>query len=152
MSGVVASVAISATQAEQVADGELAIATHSDFSQSITSDLAADLSTAEVWLAVKHRDSDDDTEALVMLTAADGLTVLAGSAYATGTDGALTVTGSTGDWTVTAELEAVATALLTSYAGRHLVAEVKYRLTGGQVRVLWSGTAAISRGVIHRTV
>ena len=152
LSGVVASVNLSATQAEQIAEGMIALAAYADFAQSITATTADNLATAEAfWFCVKARATDADADAVLLLSAADGLVTLAGATYATPANGTLTVFGTAGAWTVAATLTAQATALLTDYAGRHLVAEIKYRLASDAVRVLWSGVAAISRSVIHRT-
>ena len=147
-----ASVALSATQAEQIAEGLIAIAAYADFAQGVTSTSADDLAAAEdIWFGIKARATDADADAILLLSAEDGLVTLAGATYATPAHGALTVSGTAGAWTVAATLTAAATARLTDYAGRHLVAEIKYRLPSGAVRVLWSGLAAISRGVIQRT-
>lgn len=142
-------VAISAAEADSVASGNLAIRTHHTLSQSITSTNTLDLSAAtKVWLAVKQHKTDDDDDAIVFVEKSAGLTYLAGEAYATTTDGSLTVTGSSGAWVITAKVQEAATAELTDYVDRSLVAELKALVAGDTVPV-WDGAATISHGIVQ---
>jgi len=146
-----ATVALSATEAETVATGGLALRSFHTFAQSVNSTSAAALNTAtKVWLALKERDTDLDAAAVVLIEAAAGLTVLAGAAYGTTAHGTLVVSGSAGAWTITAGLDEVATGLLAAYANKNLLAEVKAKVGSSTVHV-WSGKARISSGIVRAT-
>jgi hypothetical protein len=152
VSGLTATTSISAAQAATVATGALALRTYHTFSQAITSTSTAALNTAtKLWLAIKREHEDADSASIAFIEVAGGLTYLAGAAYATTTNGSLTVTGSSGAWVITAKLEEAATALLTAYIGESLVAECKALISGDTVSV-WDGTAAISGGIVRAYV
>jgi hypothetical protein len=128
-----ATVAISATQAESVASGEVAISTRYSFNQVINSTLQGNLSTADkIWFAVKHRNATQapDTEAIIFMEQTDGLTVLDKDTYATAAHGTITVTGSAGDWDIELYIEKTACTLLEDYIGSDLLYEVKALLNG----------------------
>jgi len=144
---VTATVAISATEAAQVASGLLALRAYNTFGQSVTSTSADDLSAADdLWLSLKRNTAQTDDESLIFINDT-GLTRLLGAAYATPAHGSLTVTGSSGDWTITAEIVATAMALLGQNVGSY-DAEIKYRI-GTDVRILWSGAAVLTDGVVR---
>jgi hypothetical protein len=147
-----ASVAISATEAENVASGRLAIRSYHSFSQVIKSTSTAALNTAtKLWLAIKANEDDADSAALVLIEKTAGLTVLAGAAYTSTTHGSLVVAGSAGDWEITAALDEVATGLLHAYATSGLYAECK-ALVGTATIPVWDGNAAISKGIVRAVV
>ena len=144
-----ASVAISSTEAENVASGRLAIRSYHSFSQVIESTSTAALNTAtKLWLVIKTDPDDADSAALVLIEKTAGLTVLAGAAYTSTTQGSLAVAGSAGDWEITAALDEVAAGLLHSYATAGLYAECK-ALVGTATIPVWDGTAAISKGIVR---
>lgn len=146
---VVASVAISTTEAENVASGRLAIRSYYSFSQVIESTSTAALNTAtKLWLAIKANEDDLDSAALVLIEKTAGLTVLAGAAYTSTTHGSLAVAGSAGAWEIPAALDEVVTGLLHSYATSGLYAEVK-ALVGTATIPVWDGHAAISKGIVR---
>jgi hypothetical protein len=139
-------VAISATQAAAVASGMLAITVYATWTQAITSTMAQDLGGAtKLWLAVKASSLDDDDESVFFIEETAGLTVLNGAEYTTTTDGALAVTGSAGDWTVTATLAVDATAALETTG--LLLYELK-ALIGGTVYIVSTGQARVLIGLI----
>lgn len=147
-----ATVAMSSTQAAQVAAGSLAIRCYHTFSQSITSTSTAALNTAtKLWLALKAAADDADSAAVVFLEATGGLTVLAGATYATIAHGTLVLSGSSGAWQITAGLDEAATSLLTAYAGHTLYAEIK-ALVGSSTVAVWDGVAEVSRGIVQAIV
>jgi len=140
-------VAISATEAAAVASGLLALRAYNTFSQAVTSTSTDDLSAADdLWLSLKRNTAQTDDESLVFINDT-GLTRLLGATYATPAHGSLTVTGSSGDWTITAEIVATAMALLGQNVGSY-DAEIKYRI-GTDVRILWSGAAVLTDGVVR---
>jgi hypothetical protein len=142
-------VAISSTQASQVAIGSLAIRAYHTFVQSISSTSTAALGTAtKVWLAIKAHASYADSTSVVFLEKTAGLTVLASASYATAGDGTLVITGTAGSWIITISIDEAATALLAPYDGRILDAEVKALVSGSTVSV-WDGSAAISMGIVQ---
>jgi hypothetical protein len=145
---VTATVAISATEAADVASGLLALRAYNTFSQSVTSTSLDDLSTASsVWLAIKRNTAKADADSLIFIEATDGLTVLDGAAYGTPLNGSLTVSGTAGDWTVTLKVEAAAMAAIGLRVGSY-DAEIKYKL-GNDVKILWAGAAILSDGVVR---
>lgn len=143
-----ATVTISATQATQIAAGQVAIRCHHTFAQTIESTSQEDLTSGELLFAVKINADDDDDDAVVLLSKGEGLTVLAGAAYATAADGAITVNGSAGDWEITLQLTMAATSLLTEHAGAHLTSELKHCPSATEGNPIWTGTTAISKGVV----
>jgi hypothetical protein len=145
---VTATVAISATDAMNVASGLLALRSYNTFEQSVTSTSTDDLSSAtSIWLAIKRSVRDVDGSSLIFVEETAGLTVLGGEEYSVVTDGTLTVTGSSGDWTITARVEADAMAEIGSLVGQYS-AEIKYKI-GTDVRILWSGAAILTDGVVQ---
>jgi hypothetical protein len=145
---VSASVSITPAQAAAVSAGELGLRSYTTFTQSVTSTSTDDLSTAtSVWLAIKRNTAKADADSLIFIEATDGLTILDGAAYGTPTNGSLTVTGTSGDWTVALRIEAAAMAAIGDRVGSY-DAEIKYKL-GTNVKVLWSGAAILSDGVVR---
>lgn len=145
-----ATIAISATQAEAVASGTLAITTHNTWSQAITSTMTQDLSAAtKLWLAIKHSRRDTDAAAMVFVEKTAGLTVVEGTTYATPAHGTLTVAGSSGAWTITAELEEAATALLSG--NRRAQYELK-ALIAGDTYIVSEGNAVLIDGLVKAIV
>lgn len=147
--GTGVTVAISATQAAQVATGVLAIRSYHTFAQSINSSSTLALNTASfLWLGIKTDANDTDASSIVLIEKTDRLTVLAGAPYAIPAHGTLTVTGSSGAWVITARLDEVATGLLDGYSQNSLVAEVKARI-GADDWPIWDGIAVVSRGIVR---
>jgi len=145
---VSASVSITPAQAAAVSSGELALRSYNTFSQAVTSTSTDDLNAASsVWLAIKRNTAKADADSLIFIEATDGLTVLDGAAYGTPLNGSLTVSGTAGDWTITLKVEAAAMAAIGLRVGSY-DAEIKYKL-GNDVKVLWSGAAILSDGVVR---
>jgi hypothetical protein len=140
------SVAVSATVAASVSSGFLAIETACTFRQSITSTLASDLSAAtKLWLAIKSSEIVTDAASTIFVEKTGGLTVVNGAPYATIANGSLTISGSSGAWSVAVYLSEVVTALLS--AGKY-VAELKAKIGTDEVSV-WAGECVISTGVVQ---
>ena len=139
-------VAISATEAENVASGLLAIRAYNTFSQAVTSTSTDDLASADkVWLAIKTNVAKTDAQSTIFIEQTDGLTVVNGAVYATTANGTLVVSGSSGAWVITAGLDSAVTSLLErgSYD-----AEIKYSLSGVE-KVLWTGAAVVTTGIVR---
>ena len=142
-------VAVSETDAVTVSSGSMSFTSYVTFTQSVTSTLSDDLSAAtKLWLSVKDDVNDPDSKSLVFIEETAGLTYCAKSAYGTAGDGSLVVSGSTGAWSVAVTLKAAASGLLHGYHGSGKVAQLK-AIIGGNVVVVWSGNAVISRGVVQ---
>lgn len=142
-------VAVSSTTARAVSTGNLAIQTHYTLAQSITSTLTDDLSSAtKLWLAIKRSAKDTDSASIVLIEKTAGLTVLAGASYTPITDGALTVSGSSGAWQIDIDMQEAATALLDSYTGFSYPAELK-ALVAGDTICIWTGNANITAGIVQ---
>ena len=143
-----ATVAISATEAAAVASGLLAIRAYNTFAQTVTSTSADNLNAAnKIWLSIKRNAAQTDDESIIFIEKTAGLTRVAGAAYATATDGSLTVTGSSGDWEIGLLLKSAATTLLGLLSGSY-EAEIKYSLSGVE-KPLWSGAAVITSGIVR---
>ena len=146
VSGLNVTVAVSATTAAAVSTGSMAIQTYYTFEQAVTSTTTSNLSTAtKLWLAIKDRAGDTDADSLIFVEETAGLTVVNKATYATIANGTLVVTGSSGAWTITAHIEEAVTSALP--VGRYQ-AELKALCSGDTVAV-WSGTCAISAGVVQ---
>jgi len=144
-----ATVAISATQAAQVAAGTLAVRTYHSLAQSITSTATTAFDTAtKLWLAVKLDATDVDAASIIFIEKTAGLTVLAGAAYTTIAHGSLTLGGTAGAWSLTVALDEAATALLSAYVGGSWPVEVK-ALIGADTYSYWEGRCDISAGIVH---
>jgi hypothetical protein len=147
-SNISVTAAISATEAASVASGLLALRAYNTFAQSVTSTSTDDLDSATlIWLAIKRNAAQADDDSLVFIEATDGLTILDGAAYATAADGSLTVSGSSGNWTITLKIEAEAMAEIGLRVGSY-DAEIKYKL-GNDVKVLWTGAAVLTDGIVR---
>ncbi len=147
-SGMVASLAVSSTEAASVATGFLDISVYYTFIQTITSTYAGDLSSAtKIWFAVKDID-DTDANSLVLAEKTDGLTVVNKSAYATASHGSIVVSGESGAWDVALEIDEAATSLLVGYENDYYHASVK-ALIGGDAVHIWDGSCRITKGVIR---
>lgn len=140
-------VAVSATVAASVSSGRLALQPYATFRQAITSTstLALD-SAAKLWLAVKPKGALD-AESIIFIEKTAGLTVLASATYATVAHGSLTVSGSSGAWSVACYVDEIATSLLASYDGQSIPAELKTQ-SGTDDVILWSGFCDFSNGLI----
>lgn len=146
---VTASVAVSATTAATVATGELAITSGYTFRQTITSTVTDDLPNAsKIWLAVKSSASDTDAQSVIFVEKTAGLTVVNGASYATPANGSITVSGSSGAWSIVLHLDEAATALLAGLNGEYS-ASVKYLTAGGDALASWDGAAQINTGVVR---
>jgi hypothetical protein len=142
-------VAISATEAEAIASGSLAIRTYHTFTQAITSTSTEDLGGAsKFWLSVKASVNKADTESEIFIEETDGLTVVCQEAYSETTDGSLTVTGSTGEWVVTLNIDEVATSCLKP--GTY-IAELKALVNGGDEHTIpvWTGSVVVTQGIVR---
>ena len=143
------SLAISATAVSALSSGNVSIATHNSFSQAITSTTTSALNTAtDTWFAAKVADSDSDDDSIVLLSETVGLERLAKSIATSASNGSLTTSGSSGDWTITLTLDEDATSLLTDYVGYTLPAELKSMVSGSTLQ-LWTGDCIVSRGLIQ---
>lgn len=141
------SISISATEAAALADNQVPIYLAYTLEQTITSTSTEDLSTAtKLWFAVKKSNKDADSSALIFIEKTDGLTVLNKDVYTTTGDGSLTVSGSSGAWSITIKIEEAATALLKDF-GTHPM-ELK-ALVGGDTVFISGGTSPISRRTIQ---
>ncbi len=146
-----ATVAISSATAASVATGDMGMRTHHTFSQAITSTSTQDLSGAtKLWYAVKASAADADAASIVMMEKTAGLQYLLGATAGTATAGTITVTGTTGAWSITPKLSAAAEGLLTAYIGAALPSEVK-ALVGTDTVAVWDGETAFSRGIVQAT-
>jgi len=144
-----ASVAVSEAVAEAVASGELAIQTYVTMAQTVTSTITDNLSAAtKLWLAIKLRAADADTDSMVFIEKIAGLTRVNKASYTTVAHGALTVSGSSGAWEVLIDIDEVATGLLAEHDGTTCKAEVKALISGDTV-IVWSGQCIITAGVVQ---
>ena len=107
----------------------------------------ASQSATKLWLAIKESDRDDDSESIVFLEKTDGLTVLAKASYATHSDGTISASGTSGNWTVPIKIKANATSKFFGYTGT-IYAEVK-ALISGDVVVVFTGECVISNGIVR---
>jgi len=147
--GVNVSLAVSATTLSSVSSGNVAIATHNSFSQTITSTTTSALGTAtDTWFAAKVVDSDSDDNSIILFSETVGLERLAKAAATSASSGSLTTSGSSGDWAITLTLDEDATSSLTDYVGYTLPAELKSMVSGSTLQ-LWTGDCTISRGLIQ---
>ena len=145
---VTASVAVSATTAATVSTGNLALSTSYTLRQSVTSTVTDNLSTAtKLWLSIKASASDTDAQSLVFVEKTAGLTVVNGASYATTGNGSLTVSGSSGAWSVAIHVDEAATALLVGRNGRYIAA-VK-ALVGTDTVSVWEGGCVIADGIVR---
>lgn len=119
---VTCTLAVTAAEAEAAASGTATITLWHTWSEAFTSTSTADLDAAtKVWVVGKaNQKTDADSEALFYIEESGGLTVLAQAAYATTTNGSVTVTGSSGDWTITAKLEETVTGSLENWADEYV--------------------------------
>lgn len=140
--------AISEAEALSVAEGELALATYHEFSQTITSTSTDNLGTAVLALGIKVRATDADTAALLLVRSDTGLSRVCGATYATPAHGTLTVSGSSGDWDITVTVTAAVAGLLEPYSGRELPSELKNLTTD---RAVWTGKTAVTSGIVKAT-
>jgi hypothetical protein len=140
--------AISQAEALSVAEGDLALATYHEFSQTITSTSTDNLGTAVLALGIKVRATDADTAAILLVRSDTGLSRVNGAAYATPAHGTLTVSGSSGDWEITVTVTAAVAGLLESYSGRELPSELKNLTTD---RAVWTGKTAVTSGIVKAT-
>lgn len=139
-------IAVSAATASTVATGTASITRNYTWSQGFTSTSSANLSAAtKLWAVGKDKltTSDDAAEFFIEKTA--GLTRLAGAAYATTTNGSITVSGSSGAWSVTCKLEEAVTGSLRELTAAKFA--IKALVAGDTVDV-WSGNMNIVTGPI----
>jgi hypothetical protein len=138
--------AVSQTDAQNVASGDLSITTFNTFAQAVTSTTTSNLVSADnIWFAVKEHKTDADAKSIIFIDNS-GLLYAAGRAYATAADGSLSVTGVAGAWSVAVDIEEDATALLGGFEGEHY-AEIKALVSGDTV-IVWSGSCIISHGIV----
>lgn len=144
-----ATVQITATQAAQVATGQLSMYSYITFSQAISSDSTLALPGTKMWWAVKENTSDDDTAALVFVEYTDGLTIVDGSTDGgfSSTDGSITVAGGSGAWTITLRMEENATALLADKNSTYAY-ELK-ALVSGDTHIISTGKCTINTGIVQ---
>ena len=143
--------AVSAAEAAAVSSGTIAIELDSTFSETVTSTTTSDLGAAtKLWFAVKSSKRDTDAESILFMEETDGLTVVDQSTYANTTDGTITVTGSSGSWSIALKIEerATASSFLEDWIADDHDAQVK-ALIGGDTVSVWTGTAQISRVVVR---
>lgn len=152
VSGVNVSLAVSATDAITASAGSLAVRAGYTFRQTITSTFAQDLSTAtKLWLSIKTSADATDDESLILIEKTAGLTRVNGAAYATIAHGSLTVSGTTGAWSIDIYIDEVATALLYGAdISRLITAGVKAKI-GNDVVPVWEGDVAVSDGIVRAT-
>jgi hypothetical protein len=139
-------IAVSAATASTVATGTASISRNYTWEQSFTSTTTTNLGAAtKLWAVGKHKLSvaDDDAEFFIEATA--GLTRLAGAAYTTIANGSITVTGSSGAWSVTCKLEEAVTGSLRELTAAKFA--IKALVAGDTVDV-WSGSMNIVTGPI----
>lgn len=139
-------IAVSAATASTVATGTASISRNYTWEQSFTSTATANLSAAtKLWAVGKDKltTSDDAAEFFIEKTA--GLTRLAGAAYTTIANGSITVTGSSGAWSVTCKLEEAVTGSLRELTAAKFA--IKALVAGDTVDV-WSGNMNIVTGPI----
>lgn len=139
-------IAVSAATASTVATGTASITRFYTWEQSFTSTATANLSAAtKLWAVGKDKltTSDDAAEFFIEKTA--GLTRLAGAAYTTIANGSITVTGSSGAWSVTCKLEEAVTGSLRELTAAKFA--IKALVAGDTVDV-WSGNMNIVTGPI----
>lgn len=145
---IIASVAISAAEAAQVESGTLAISTDHTFEGVITSSSTEAINTAKLILAIKDS-RYEDSESMILIDSENGLTVVDGAEYATGTNGSISASGSSGDWSIGLKISKVVASLLSAYVGRTLDAELKAILADGDAISVWTGECKIARGVVR---
>jgi hypothetical protein len=138
-----ASVALSDAALNELQSGNLALYTHYDWDFQIFSTSLEDLSTGDLYVGVKHLDTDTDAEALVLIERTAGLLYINQAAATTAGNATLVVTGTAGAWLITGHLAAVETAKLTAWKRRQL-AEVKL-----SEKLIWTGHITISLGVVQ---
>ena len=142
-----ATVAISATEAETLANDNVAVSQAYKVDVAITSTVTDDLSTAtKLWFAIKRDSTYDDSRSVIFVEQTAGLTYLNEAAYGTAAHGDIVVTGSSGAWTVTVTVEEEATAQLV-YFGTYSM-ELKALVSGKPVYIS-GGNAVISRRVVQ---
>jgi hypothetical protein len=138
-----ASVALSDAALNELQSGNLALYTHYDWDFQISSTSLEDLSTGDLYVGVKHLDTDTDAEALVLIERTAGLLYINQAAATTAGNATLVVTGTAGAWLITGHLAAVESGKLTAWKRRQL-AEVKL----GE-KLIWTGHITISLGVVQ---
>lgn len=139
-------IAVSAATASTVATGTASITRFYTWSQSFTSTATANLSAAtKLWAVGKLKLSTADDDAEFFIEETGGLTRLAGAAYATTTNGSITVSGSSGAWSVTCKLEEAVTGSLRELTAAKFA--IKALVAGDTVDV-WSGNMNIATGPI----
>lgn len=139
---------ISAAEAAQVESGTLAISTDHTFEGVITSSSTEAINTAKLILAIKDS-RYEDSESMILIDSENGLTVVDGAEYATGTNGSISASGSSGDWSIGLKISKVVASLLSAYVGRTLDAELKAILADGDAISVWTGECKIARGVVR---
>ena len=149
---IVTSVAVTASDAANLAAGNVAFTSYAHNTMAITSTSTEDLSSAtKVWFALKDLYSETDAQSLVFIEKTAGLTYVGKSAIVSPivtTDGSLTVSGSSGAWVFTVVLKSEAAALLADYAGSRKLGEIKATIGGNDI-VIGTVTGAINSGVIR---
>ena len=146
------SVAVSVATATTVSSGSLAIVAGTTFRESITSTLSNDLSAAtQIELAFKTSKTKLDAESTVLIKLSGGLVYLNGAAYGTAAHGSLTVTGSSGAWSVAIYIDEVATAQLFGVNNTRMFAGMKAKV-GSDWLDVWTDTrnaSTITDGVVR---
>lgn len=153
---VVTSLAVSAAQASGSSTGSVVITTNYTLRTSITSDVTDNLNSAtNIVFAVKRETSDQDSAALLLIDTDTGLRYVNGAAIDPGDvgKGSLTLSGSSGAWTVTVYAAQAITAELEGLTGDYS-AELKYFTDGATDDALlaWEGPGEIVTGAIKALV
>lgn len=148
--GLTARLAITTSDAEQVAAGNLSMRSHYSDAVDFDTDITDDLANAVIWLAVKSNKFDTDDKSLFFVKTTDGLLYINGAAPATpaeATDASIVVTGSSGDWTITVTWNSRASAVLDGIEGAFWFG-IKYSL-GANDKAVTEGTASLNQGGIQ---
>jgi hypothetical protein len=142
--------AFSGTVYTALASADLAIrfdyAVTQPFTITATNDLKA--AGSKLYLAIKEKESDLDSEAMVYVERTANLVYLNKVAAVDSTKGTLIVSGASGAWTVTFWLDESITGSLRTTKRNHYY-EIKYvPAAGGPVRIAY-GTAVLSYGIVR---
>jgi len=143
------SLAVSTTQAAAAASGTIAITAGDSWTQVFDTTITADLSTAQVILAIKDSKSDTDDNSVMLLKKTGGLMKVNKATYATTGNGTLVVTGSSGDWHITATVQEAATVEYFGLSSDVRVAGLKYILSGGDAITFQELTATFNDSVVR---
>ena len=143
-----ASVAVSASEAAALADNEIALTKYHTLSQAVTSTSTNDLDSAtKVWFAIKETPYNTDAESLIYIEQTDNLSIVNGSTSGvTAAQGTLTVSGSSGDWTITVYIASEVTGALAT--NNNYVYEIKYTLDDKEYQYD-AGTCYVYDGTIR---